>query len=634
MSFDFDPDLSAQQLVDILPNGIGIITSQYKLISASRRFQDLLPCRDANFRECWMRSIHKDDHDRVSAKFREAIRDQKTLRIEYRTSAKETAWCALTLESLGKADHGHFGLGGDGGFVCTVVDKTSEKTAEIVQREATKAARESKKQQERFIDMISHEVRNPLSAILHCTEDILEAIHGKKPEEVSTKDILEAAETIGICIAHQKKIVNDVLTFSKLDASMLALTPRSVQPKQHITSPLAIFRPEIRKLHIHFDYKADVSYDDVGIDWVMADLDRMGQVLVNLLSNAVKFTAESKNERAIRVSIGAAKERPASYPPNVVFFDSGKEALRDDATNTPEWGFGEVAYIMIAIKDSGIGISDKAQKKLFERFNQATPKTESVYGGSGLGLNVCRKLCHLHGGEIGVSSKEAEGSTFGFFFKVRRSAKPSVGGVQESSQMDQLATQIQELGNEMNGVNQTTEEPEISKEPAVTKVRESEPGAFDDARTAHTNQLAGQVTREKSQQGAIDSGEQSPNYHVLLIEDNSINRRILSRKLKSKGFQVTEAVNGQEGVNAARAQKFDCILMDQEMPVMNGCTAAMAIRDAEKGGPVHVPILGVTANVRAEQDKELINAGMDSIIHKPYSVKDLIEKINHFVKQS
>jgi signal transduction histidine kinase len=104
--------------------------------------------------------------------------------------------------------------------------------------------------------------------------------------------------------------------------------------------------------------------------------------------------------------MGASHKRPPSYPPNAVLFESGGNGLRLDATTKPEWGDGQVAYIMMAVKDTGIGISDEAQKQLFERFNQATPKKESMYGGSGLGLNVSRKLCHLHGGEIGVSSEE------------------------------------------------------------------------------------------------------------------------------------------------------------------------------------------------------------------------------------
>lgn len=632
MSWNFDADVTAQQLVDILPNGIAVLNHQYKTISASRRLQQLIPRLESNFRDCWLRSVCADDHDRAVAGYNEASENGGTLRIEYRTSDKESIWCAMTLEKLSSTDLQCFGLDDKGGFVCTVADITSTKTAEIVQRKAAEAAQKSKQQQERFIDMISHEIRNPLSAILHCTEDILQAVNHKDAAEIPTHDIAEAAETIGLCIAHQKKIVNDVLTFSKLDSSMLALSPRSVQPKKDLTTPLTIFRPEARKQHIHFEYKADVSYEASQIDWVMADLDRMGQVLVNLLSNAIKFTSESKNERMIRVSVGAARERPSSYPPNVVFFQSGEKALKEDATNASEWGSGEVAYIMVAVRDSGIGISDQAQKRLFERFNQATPKTEIVYGGSGLGLNVCRKLCHLHGGEIGVSSKEGHGSTFGFFFKVRRSDKPSGArfGGNKSSEMDQLAAGIQVLGNEMSGVNRTTEQPVISENPAVTRVGESEPGANQDDRTTHTNRLASQVTEEKRHsetQGFV--GDKS--YRILLVEDNLINRRILSRKLKAAGFEITEASNGQEAVDAARNDKFDCVLMDQEMPVMNGCTASRAIRDAEKESSAHVPILGVTANVRAEQDAEMLNAYMDDIIHKPYSIGELIEKIKQII---
>jgi signal transduction histidine kinase len=89
-------------------------------------------------------------------------------------------------------------------------------------------------------------------------------------------------------------------------------------------------------------------------------------------------------------------------------------------TNTSEWGNGQALYILVAVKDTGIGISDENQRKLFQRFRQATPKTAESYGGSGLGLMIARKLCQLHGGEIGVSSIEGVGSTFGFFFRVRR----------------------------------------------------------------------------------------------------------------------------------------------------------------------------------------------------------------------
>ncbi|KAJ5297427.1 hypothetical protein PENANT_c005G10412 [Penicillium antarcticum] len=640
MTFNFDRNVTAQQLADILPNGVAILNHRYELISVNRRFRRLIPCASANFSECWLQSVHTDDYERVSTEYQEVAKSKKPLRIEYHSHNPDSMWCVMTLEPLDNEDVQCFGLSEDGLFICTIADITPEKKAELVQRQAAREAQDRKKQQERFIDMISHEIRNPLSAILHCTEDIQEAIYKKKGQDISLSDITEATETISLCITHQKKIVNDVLTFSKLDASMLSLSPHKVQPKRHLTTPLSIFRPEIRKQRIKFEYKVDVSYGNCGIDWVMADLDRMGQVLINILSNAIKFTAKSGNERTLRVSMGAAIDRPSSYPPNVVFFDSGEAALRKDATNTPEWGEGEFVYIMVAVKDSGIGITDQAQKRLFERFNQATPRTESIYGGSGLGLNVCRQLCHLHGGEIGVSSKEAHGSTFGFFFKVRRTTDTTEEGHGKlhASELDKLSSDIQMLGNEMNGVNESTEEPDISENPPVGKVAEAETGAPDDERTTRTQNIAREVYDDQLSRddlrtpGDFDMEKEGSGERILLVEDNFINRRIVSRKLTAQGFVITEACNGQQALDMSQNTAFDCILMDQQMPVMDGNSATKVIRDIEKETGGHVPVLGVTANVREAQQEEMMSAGMDDIIHKPYGTQELIQKIKGLIK--
>ncbi|KAJ5962131.1 hypothetical protein N7501_007072 [Penicillium viridicatum] len=633
MTFTFNQNVSAQQLADILPNGVAILTHRYELVSVNRRFRELIPCPSVNFLECWLRSVHPDDYERVSNGYREVATSKRPLRLEYHTRDPDSSWCVMTLDRLDDKDVQCFGLGDGGVFICTVADITPEKKAELLQRQAAEEAQERKKQQERFIDMISHEIRNPLSAIVHCTEDIQEAIYNKKPEEISIMNITEAAETISLCIRHQKKIVNDVLTFSKLDASMLPLSPRKVQPQRHLTIPMAIFRPELRKHRIHFEYKADVSYAECGIDWVMADLDRMGQVLVNILSNAIKFTAQSESERSIRVSVGASIERPTSYPPNIVFFDSGESARRSDATGNSEWGSGEVAYIMVAVKDSGIGVTEEAQKRLFQRFNQATPRTESIYGGSGLGLNVCRKLCHLHGGEIGVSSKKSHGSTFGFFFKVRRTTKDGDEGDQSFgiSAIDKLCVDIQTLGNRMSGVNQTTEDPQMSESPPKDIIFEARPGGPKDKDTLRTHDIARQV--ENDQRQPEDEKLTGDGQRILLVEDNVINRRLISRRLSTLGFDISEASNGKEAVDANQNEPFDCILMDQQMPVMDGNCATRAIRDTEKKSGGHVPILGVTANVRDEQLQEMIGAGMDDIIYKPYATHELVEKMNGLVSK-
>ncbi|RDH35001.1 hypothetical protein BDQ94DRAFT_177131 [Aspergillus welwitschiae] len=639
------PDVSAQQLADMMPIGLAVLDHQDGSVFVNKRFLELTTCTSERAFECWCQSIHPEDFDRVAAAYREASQSYHALRIEYRTRLQPCLWrvCLLTpLED--EEERQRWNLGPEGGFVCTITDITQEKTAELTQRRIAHEAEDRKQQQERFIDMISHEVRNPLSAILHCTEDILEAVHSPDTGEEMRTQIAEAADTISLCVAHQKKIIDDVLTYSKLDAAMLTLSPRRVQPRRNVATALAMFRPELRKHDIQFSYELDHSYANLDIDWVMADMDRMSQVLINLLSNAIKFTASSGDDKRIRVSIGASTQRPSSYPPNVVFFDSGEEALKLDATSQPEWGAGEYAFLMVAVKDTGIGISDEAQKRLFERFNQATPRTQTIYGGSGLGLNVSRKLCHLHGGEIGVSSKEGEGSTFGFFFTVRRTAagpgeEPSKSN--GTTEIDRMCSQIQAMGNDMSGVTERHARPRIPENPSVTHVPEISRHASRDSRRLHTVKIASGVSSPASRASPVseDEGHEAPEEprteprshprerRILLVEDNVINKRILSRKLQTSGFQVSEASNGQEAVDAIQQQgRFDCVLMDQVMPIMDGTTASRAIRQLD-GPMAQVPILGVTANVRTAQKDEMLAAGMNDIIYKPYKMPDLIERI-------
>ncbi|KAH8422484.1 hybrid sensor histidine kinase/response regulator [Aspergillus melleus] len=649
--------ISAQQLADLLPSGIAILNTRDESIFVNRRFQELAVSHGTTTFDRWSPSIHEDDYDRVARGYADALRSRCSLREEYRIRNHCCMWRSVVLTPLARSELHHFNLapdrhGNGGGFICTIADITQEKTAELSQRKIAQEAQDRKEQQERFIDMISHEVRNPLSAILHCTEDILEAVHNRDKADIAVSDIATAADTISLCVAHQKKIIDDVLTFSKLDASMLSLSPRRVMPRRDIATSLTMFRPELRKHGIQFEYVLDQSYADCGVDWVLADMDRMGQVLINLLSNAIKFTAKSGDQKAIRVSMGASAARPASYPPDVVFFKSDETALRMDATSRSEWGKGEAAYIMVAVKDSGIGISDEAQKRLFERFNQATPRTESIYGGSGLGLNVSRKLCHLHGGEIGVSSKEGEGSTFGFFFSVRRCPAGSDNDPpsQKKDAIDELCSDIQKLGNELTGVNRQTTEPSIPEAPMMANLMGDPPESSTD-RKDHTSKLTRQtksggtvVTLPKSaspsaspssgsnSQSTGSSSSSSSARHILLVEDNIINRQVLSRKLKSLGFQVSEASNGQEALDVVQTSSFDCVLMDQVMPIMDGNEATRKIRDMERQTKSHVPVLGVTANVREAQQADMMAAGMDDIIHKPYKTNDLSEKIDRLIR--
>ncbi|KAI0474893.1 two component histidine kinase 1 [Xylariaceae sp. FL0804] len=670
------------RFAEMLPSGLAILDQKARAVFVNQHFYELTTHRgeDQSFKS-WPQSIHPDDYDRVMEAYNEAFTGQKQLRTEFRALGHKFPWRLLLLTPLGDENLQHVSLREYGGFICSVVDISSEKSAEITERQAAEEAKERREQQERFIDMISHEIRNPLSAILHCTEDIEEAIRPDRRDQdnkIQVHAIEEALESINMCISHQQNIVNDVLSFSKLDASMLSLRLKPCDPNRQLAMSLKMFQPEFRKQEIKFDYRIDTSYEKQGVSYVMADFPRIGQIVVNLVSNAVKFTARNGGDKEIVISIGASAKRPTSYPPNVVFFDSDETAYRMDATNSAEWGDEEVLYFMCAVKDSGIGISNEGQKRLFERFRQATPKTEETYGGSGLGLNISRKLCHLHGGEIGVSAKEGDGSTFGFFVKVRRTATPGDDEFDGNTQI-KLESQITAAGNVPPKEMEPDEVPPSLDQPPVTRemntrtwsgnlredgryqtskdnkarVLKQEDREKDDSQGPKTYAEGSEGHRSGTAAGASSGGaerndenqppsgqpekDQERRTHILLVEDNVINQRILSRKLEGKGFRVTTANNGREAVDAVQgapnastgdSAAFDIILMDSEMPILDGNSAAREIRRLEKDGKVErIPILGVTANVRDAQQDSMISAGMDDVIAKPYRVEDMVKRL-------
>lgn len=306
-----------QRFAALLPTGMAILNHKAEAVFVNEQFFELTSSGGQNFK-AWPKSIHPEDYDRVMNAYRECFDNPgKTLRMEFRTMGQKDMWRLLMLSPLGEGRMRDETIEKYGGFVCAVIDISPNKAQELAQKKAAQEATERKEQQERFIDMISHEIRNPLSAVLHCAEEILEIVEpvkeGKaKFSEEDTSAVTESAETIKLCVAHQKNIVDDILSYSKLDASMLSLCPRSVQPKRQLADSLKMFQPEMKKQNMELDYKVDVSFEELNIDWVKADLVRISQILVNLVTNAIKFTAKKDGQKKITCMIGASVERPTS----------------------------------------------------------------------------------------------------------------------------------------------------------------------------------------------------------------------------------------------------------------------------------------------------------------------------------
>ncbi|KAI9719409.1 MAG: hypothetical protein M1812_003480 [Candelaria pacifica] len=489
----------------------------------------------------------------------------------------------------------------------SITNISQQKWAEDLQKRRMEEAVELKRQQENFIDITSHEMRNPLSAILQCADEIITSLSGFRSnhEESATLSAelvdsnIDAAQTIALCAQHQKRIVDDVLTMSKLDSKLLLVTPVDVSPTSVVQRALKMFEGELEKADIEMRFVVDKSYKDLHIEWVKMDPSRLLQVLINLTTNAIKFTT-TESRRTITVTVGASSERPTKENTNMSYFPS--RSNRKSSITGADWGNGERVFLHFAVQDTGRGLSESEKKSLFMRFSQASPRTHVQYGGSGLGLFISRELTELQGGEIGVTSESGKGSTFAFYIQARRS----------SASKDEVEVQ--------------TPIPRKSSE-----IR---------------NKLASQAKADQPSTARVLSATRKAEgaFQVLIVEDNLVNQRVLQKQLRNLGCVAHVANHGGEALDWLQKSRYwkdrnqdapdlSVVLMDQEMPVMDGLTCARRIREYEQSGQIvrHVPIIAVTANARSEQIATAVEAGMDDVVSKPFRVSELMPKIEELV---
>jgi len=431
-------DAKFSRMAKLAPIGVYILSPEgipLYINDAYRRLVPTLPDGSAvsfNKPSDWTNFIHPDDLCRFWASWEKVmvqkIPDVCEYRIlrEWRSIDKATGeqlsgetWLLATsfpeVESDGRVSV----------IMGWITDISKQKAAERLLSQRLEDALETKRQSENFIDMTSHEMRNPLSSILLSADSIISSLESTdltlpgQEHRLSgpvVEEIVDAAQTIILCANFQKKIVDDILTLSKLDASLLEIAPDKAQIPQLVEKALRMFDTEISRADIRAKLVIEPTYDKLEVDWVVLDPSRLLQVVINLLTNAIKFTQYSE-VREITIYIGASYERPTGkhHGINFVPLRHAKQA----ATPTGEWGEGEDLYLQLAVSDTGSGLDDEQIQVLFKRFAQASPKTYKQYGGSGLGLFISRELCELQGGQIGVCSS-ADRTTFTFYVKAKR----------------------------------------------------------------------------------------------------------------------------------------------------------------------------------------------------------------------
>ncbi len=556
---------------------------------------------------------------------------------------KETWMSANVSAILDK--HGNFASA-----VISMVDVSELKLLSDELLQAKEEADAASKAKGDFLANMSHEIRTPMNAIMGMSQLCLQTNLNEKQ-----KNYVEKIERASKALL---SIINDILDFSKIESGKLTIesVPFMLDSILENMSDMFLDRVMSKQLELLFSVSPDVPSHLVG------DSLRLGQILINLMGNAIKFT------------------------------ERGEVLLSIDLVEQQD----EMVTLRFSVRDTGIGMTSEQVEKLFKSFSQADTSTTRKYGGTGLGLAICKQLVELMGGEVGVDSIFGYGSEFYFTLKLKSLNESQVTISRELEGMSILvaddnatARDIMQTALESMGFNVDTVATGMEalnrcaqKDYSVALIDWKMPNldGLEVARELQQNRkppkilmvsanandellnkieklgLAGHISkpitasrlldgimnafghsgslpvRRNDEELNIDFTSSLAQKRVLVVEDNDMNQEVATEFLEQVGVIVSSACNGKMALELLEQQEFDLVLMDCQMPVMDGYKATQAIRQNLK--LKDLPVIAMTANAMTSDKEACLQAGMNAHIAKPIEVNVLYQTLFNYLSDS